>query len=997
MRFSPSITALSLAVLVGFLPDAVAAPAITSVTPRGLQIGQTTSVVVTGSDLAGDIQLIGEARLARQKVKPGAKADRVEIEVTLEPTTSPGLYAFRVANAGGISSPVMLGVDRLPQRPFSDKSLELQSAYSGTVGGAQVLQSKLTGKKGQRLIIDVEAQRLGSGLKPVVRLDDARGTQIAWSPPRSVIGGDARIETELPADGEYTLELHDELFRPTGPGFFRLKVGDLQYADLALPLGVSAGNKQTIECASTNVHATAELNAVETVVPGETTAPLPTAERLTGAAPRVAISDFPELSETPPSNKNASDGKPQELPAAPVAVSGRLSTGGEEDKYLLAVKPGQKLRFDVAARQFGSPMDGVLFVRKETGEQLATGDDRPGSSDPLVDFTVPAGVTKVQVAIKDLLGRGSSDFVYRIVVRDQSRPDFSLTLATDKINVPAGGTQVIPVQVARMNYNGPIELTLSDQPSEISLLGNTIPAGATIGLLTLSAQDVSPTADLTRLIGRAIREGVARDDEAIAAGPHEPRAEPNQKSKIQNPKSEILLRAALSPDVPGSKYQPRIKSELGLAITRRSPISLAWIPGDNDQLYLGGKTPTKVHFTRAEGTKGKIRLKLLTSQPTPKKTIKEGNQDKVVDDVDRTLRLEGDPTFGPDQTDVTANILVPSDLPRQPWDLVLVAELLSADGKSVVSSLAAPVRTLSPVAPFNLALTSDKTAEGKAGAGETGKLAGKITRSPGYTQPVVVTLDGLPKGATAPQVLVPGDKSDFELPLTFAYSTKPGELKGAKLVGVAAPLIVSSVKSNAVDVSIKVVQGEKPEQEQPKEVFEDDENFITMLSEGNGRAIPDQRQAYSGKYGLRVTPDQKFNPKLPNLGVKIRENPGPGEYRYIQFAWQKAQGNTICLQLAHDGKFGPANAKDKEHAGREGAKFRYHAGTSDEPFGASLQIADKIPARYELVTRDLFLDFGEFNLTGLAFSPVDGQAALFDHIYLARKPDDFELIKVEKK
>ncbi|MBW8883282.1 MAG: hypothetical protein JF612_00600, partial [Planctomycetia bacterium] len=308
-------------------------------------------------------------------------------------------------------------------------------------------------------------------------------------------------------------------------------------------------------------------------------------------------------------------------------------------------------------------------------------------------------------------------------------------------------------------------------------------------------------------------------------------------------------------------------------------------------------------------------------------------------------------------------------------------------------SLAAPVRTLSPVAPFNLALTGEKTAEGKAGSGEVGKLAGKINRSNGYTQPVVVTLDGLPKGYTAPQVLVPGDKSDFELPLTFSYSTKPGELKGAKLIGLAAPVVVSSVKSNAIDVSVKVVQGEKPEQEQPKEVFEDDEKFIAMLTEGNGRAIPDQRQAYRGKYGLRVTPDQKFNAKLPNLGVKIRENPGPGEYRYLTFAWQKAQGNTICLQLAHDGKFGAAS----DAGGRPGAKFRYHAGTSDEPFGASLRIGDKIPARFELVKRDLFLDFGEFTFTGLAFSPVDGQAAVFDHIYLARHPDDFELLKVEKQ
>ena len=85
-------------------------------------------------------------------------------------------------------------------------------------------------------------------------------------------------------------------------------------------------------------------------------------------------------------------------------------------------------------------------------------------------------------------------------------------------------------------------------------------------------------------------------------------------------------------------------------------------------------------------------------------------------------------------------------------------------------------------------------------------------------------------------------------------------------------------------------------------------------------------------------------------------------------------------------------------AGREGAKFRYHAGPGGECYGASLVISDKLPGpKFEVVTRDLFADFGEFTLSGLAFSPVDGNAALFDHIYLARQMEDFELLKVEKK
>lgn len=957
---APACLLLIVSIACGFCcgTTAQAAPTITSVIPRGLQIGETTTLVISGTELSEDCQLILELGNAKQTLKPGAKANRVEIDVALDDSVQAGLYTLRVANASGISGPVMVGVDRLPQRGFTGSIQSLPVAMSGNLSGAQVLEGKLTGKQGQRVVLDVECQRLGGGIKPVVRLYDARGKQIAWSPPRAMIGGDARLEAMLPTDGEYTFELHDELFRSSGQGFFRLKIGDLAFSDLAFPLAVEAGSQKAITVVPTLASEPAKVDASQVQTPGETTISIPESPGFTGARPRVLVSDIAEVAE----EKRADKSTPQLLTKAPIAVSGVLASAGEEDLYEFPVKPKQKLRFDLLARQVGSPLDAVVTLRNEKGEQVASGDDRPGSSDPMVDYTVPAGVSKLIISIKDLLGRGGKEFVYRLAVRDPAAPDFALSLAMDKIEVAAGGTQVIPIQVTRSNYNGPIELAVTDQPDAISLQGNVIAPGATIGLLTLSAEGASPQAQLTRVVGRAVE------------------AEP------------AVLRVATTSDVPGAKYQPRIRNQVGLAITNPAPIRFAWLPGENDQLFLGGKTPVKVQFTRLDTAKGKVRLKLLSSQPMPKKTVKQGNQDVVVDDVDRSLRLEGDATFGADQNEVVANILVPGDLRRQPWDLVLVAELLSPDGKRVLTSIASPVRTLSPVAPFSLALTGESSAVGKAGTGEPGKLTGKIERTPGYTQPVLVTLEKLPKGYTAPQVLVPGEQSDFQLPLTFAYSSKPGEIKNAQLVGVAAPQVATSVRSNPIEVAINIVPGEKPVLEQPREIYEDDEKFVALFTEGGGRAIPDQRDQYSGKYSMRVTPDQKFNANLPGLAVKIREKPGPGEFRYLRFAWKKAQGNSICLQLAHEGKFGPAS----DAGGREGAKFRYHAGPGAECFGASLQVSDKIPGQFQVVTRDLFVDFGEFTLTGFGFSPVDGQAALYDHIYLARNQEDLELIPTAK-
>jgi hypothetical protein len=55
-----------------------------------------------------------------------------------------------------------------------------------------------------------------------------------------------------------------------------------------------------------------------------------------------------------------------------------------------------------------------------------------------------------------------------------------------------------------------------------------------------------------------------------------------------------------------------------------------------------------------------------------------------------------------------------------------------------------------------------------------------------------------------------------------------------------------------------------------------------------------------------------------------------------------------------------------------------------------------LPGNFTVVTRDLFADFGEFTFTGIALSPVDGEAARYDHIYLGKSLRDFELVAPKK-
>lgn len=938
--------------------SAHAAPRITNLSLRGLQAGGITTLVIEGSELAPEPKIYLSAPVARQTIKEGATPQRLEVEFLLDGQTPAGIYLLRVASAAGISEAVALGIDNLPQIPFAPQVPPSTVAMSGALSGSTVLSTTLAGKKDQRLVVEVESRRLGASLDPVVHVYDARGAQVAWSQALPAIAGDARTAVTLPADGEYRIELHDALYRGGEPGFFRLKVGAFHYADLVYPLAVQRGANATFEFAATDLPADARATATWSSIDGlprrVQPAPWPAAVPLiSGSRPRVLVTEHAEIIEAPAGDK------PQEIPAAPVAINGRIAKPGERDRYRLAVAPGTSLRFDVLARRAGAALDGVLSIQNEQGAELAGNDDRPDTSDPGLDFKVPDGTTAVFVAISDLQGRGGPDFVYRISVAPAGQPDFSLSLSAPRYQVPKDGAALARVRVERAGYNGPIQLEFSNLPASVSITGNEIPAGAVEALVTLSAPGLSPAQSLTTVLGTSTQPNTA------------------------------IRRPALIPADVVNKHQPWLRDELALAVTAPGPLDLAWDLFASDVKFaVGTALPIKLRVKRAADVAGAVRLTLLSTQTTPRKRVKVNNVDREVDDVERTIRFEAAPTIPADQGEVATKVLIPGDLPRIAYDLAVQAELLAPDNKTVVATAVTPARRMLPTLPMTLELTSQTPIEARAGVGPTGKLTGKIHRTAGFSLPVNLTLSGLPKGLASPSLTLAGEQSDFELAVTFPYGTPEGDLANVKLLAVSLTDVKnpkSEIRADEVPVALKVVAGEKPPMEKPLAVFEDQPEFVANLTEGGGQASLFGDEKYSGTASVKVTPDQRFNPALPGLNVKIREKPSPGEYRYLRFAWKKQGGQAICLQLNHDGQWGPAADKP--------GKFRYHAGPSGEIYGGSVGVDANLPADFVVVTRDLFADFGEFTLSGLALSAVDGEYALFDHIYLGTTPDDLELVK----
>jgi hypothetical protein len=142
---------------------------------------------------------------------------------------------------------------------------------------------------------------------------------------------------------------------------------------------------------------------------------------------------------------------------------------------------------------------------------------------------------------------------------------------------------------------------------------------------------------------------------------------------------------------------------------------------------------------------------------------------------------------------------------------------------------------------------------------------------------------------------------------------------------------------------------------------------------GNGEVEKDV--VFSGETSVKITVLQRYCNFIPDWAYKIVEKPKEGEYRYLRFAWKSEALSGIMLQL-HD---------DKDW------HIRYTSGANK--FGWTSQtVSDKLPTEWTVVTIDLFKDFGEREIHGIALTTFDGTAGYFDHIYLAPSIEELDAI-----
>lgn len=185
-----------------------------AVFPAGGKAGETVKVKFLG-DAAGDFE---------QEIKlPAAPTDDFGIAANVNGMVSPSLNAFRV-------SPFDNVFEVEPNNDFTSATqtaTPVPAAFNGIISEAGDIDCfRFNAKKGQSFHVRVHAQKIRSGLDPVLNVYDGKGKSIAGNDDSG--GADSYLRFTPAADGEYLIRVTDHLKRGRPDFTYRVELTPFQ-------------------------------------------------------------------------------------------------------------------------------------------------------------------------------------------------------------------------------------------------------------------------------------------------------------------------------------------------------------------------------------------------------------------------------------------------------------------------------------------------------------------------------------------------------------------------------------------------------------------------------------------------------------------------------------------------------------------------------------------------------------------------------------------------
>lgn len=472
-----------------------------------------------------------------------AIAETVTLEVRIAADARIGEHQLRLRTPSGLSNPVKIQVGDLPEftkpvvtatmnpaprgkrdttrrpnRPQNaDREITLPATVNGQILPGAVDRYRFNAKQGEHLTVAVSARSLIPYLadavpgwfQATVALYDEQGREVAYGDSFR-FDPDPVLAYEIPADGEYAIEVKDSIYRGREDFVYRIAIGERPFVTSIFPLGGRDAGPATFQLTGWNLPMKQLTIDTKDKAPGTFVLAVRNRGQLSNVV-RFALDQQPETLEAEPNDKPETA---QRL-SLPIVVDGRIDKPGDRDLYRIDGKAGEEIVAEIFARRLGSPLDSSLTLTDASGKQLAFNDDfedkgaglMTHQADSRITAKLPAdGVYFVEVT--DVEHHGGQAYGYRLRV-GAPQPDFELRVVPSSINVRAGTHTPITVYALRRDgFNGEILLGLENAPRGFGLSGARIPPGQDKVTLTLAApQSARDDLDHITVVGAASIDG----------------------------------------------------------------------------------------------------------------------------------------------------------------------------------------------------------------------------------------------------------------------------------------------------------------------------------------------------------------------------------------------------------------------------------------------------------------------------------------------------------
>jgi hypothetical protein len=506
-RFNAGRAAGALVLASVFLPwlAEATAPQLQDIQPTGAQRGTELEVTFLGERLQDAEEVIcHEAGIEILKLNLVTNK-QVKAQLKIAGDCRLGEHHLRVRTRTGLSELRTFLVGPFPvadevepnNEPAKAQKISLNTTVAGVIQNEDVDCFSVDLKKGQRFSAEVEGMRMGRGVfDPRLAVFDPDGAVVADVDDTWYGRQDPVITFLVPKDGAYVVKLREATYGGAGNCYYRLHVGSFPRPTAVYPLGGKAGETNLLTFLDAfGSELTNQVKLPES--PQEMFGVFPEFEQQVAPAPNwISVSDAVNLLAQVPSQDR------EHAPAAdqppPLAFNGILKQRGQEDWFRFPAPKGVPLTVTVYARRLRSPLDSAIDIYDAQGQSLGSNDDSAGA-DSSLRFT-PSAATNYFVRIRDTLGHGGRDFVYRVEVTPDvpaitvnipavARND---TQSRQYITVPRGNRFATLISARRANLTGEIEFGIKDLLPGVTMLTNRLASNQDLMPLVFEATADAP-------------------------------------------------------------------------------------------------------------------------------------------------------------------------------------------------------------------------------------------------------------------------------------------------------------------------------------------------------------------------------------------------------------------------------------------------------------------------------------------------------------------------